>query len=124
MKFGLGLAALVLVLMPIPSRSAVSDSDRINLLENEIRDLKIRISKLEGQPGLTKSKRVAPSGNGWRSIDNWRRLSTKMSPDEVKAILGEPTRINGGSVAIWYYPNGGTVTFIDEGIYSWTEPNP
>jgi outer membrane protein assembly factor BamE (lipoprotein component of BamABCDE complex) len=62
------------------------------------------------------------TGGGWKSVTNWRKLTTDMSYDEVRKILGEPHRIDGGSVAFWHYQNGGNATFVSDRLQSWQEP--
>jgi hypothetical protein len=62
------------------------------------------------------------TGEGWKSVSNWRKLKTDMEYDEVRMILGEPHRIDGGGVARWYYQNGGKATFIGDKLQSWEEP--
>ena len=62
------------------------------------------------------------SGEGWKYASNWRKLKTGMGYDEVRKILGEPHRIEGGIVAHWYFQNGSNVTFINDELQSWNEP--
>jgi hypothetical protein len=103
--------------------SFANDSDRIDLLEREIRDLKIRISKLEAPSSTSGSQPVTSGSNEkWMSITNWRKLTTSMGPNDVRKILGEPSRLDGGIVAYWYYQNGGKVTFVNNKVSSWEEP--
>lgn len=103
--------------------SHAQDSDRIVQLEKEIQELKLRVSKLEALAnGPSKAQAVGSAGDGWKSVANWRKLSTDMSANEVRSILGEPERIDGGGVAWWYYQNGGRVTFISGKVSQWVEP--
>jgi len=44
-----------------------------------------------------------------------------MPPVEVRGILGEPAKQNGGAFTRWYYQNGG-VTFYEDKLHSWQEP--
>lgn len=104
------------------SANAQSD-DRVSQLEKEVRELRARISRLESLLGDEgDAKELVASDDGWKSIANWRKLVTDMSTADVRKILGEPKRIDGGSVSHWYYPNGGRVTFFLERASSWTEP--
>lgn len=101
-----------------------NDSDRLDLLEQEIRDLKIRILKLESTLSNPSPAETLPAaGEGWRSVANWRKLKTGMGPGEVRKILGEPNRLDGGTVATWRYQNGGKITFISDKAHSWEEPD-
>ena len=99
------------------------DSDRINQLEKEIQDIKFRLSRLETFPGNKgKAQEPVTSSDGWRSVTNWRSLATDMGESDVRRILGEPDRIDGGGVAFWYYQNNGSVTFLSGKVRSWKEP--
>lgn len=103
--------------------SYANDSDRITKLEKEIQELKARIVKLESL--LSKpngDQEIVISGEGWKSITNWRKLTTGMRPNDVEKILGSPHKIDGGVLATWFYKNDGRVTFISEKLESWTEP--
>lgn len=52
----------------------------------------------------------------------WRQLSKNQSPDQVRGFLGEPLRVQGGNFTIWSFPNNGSVTFYENKVYMWTEP--
>jgi cytoskeletal protein RodZ len=56
------------------------------------------------------------------SISSWRDLKRGMSESQVRSILGEPGKIDGGTFAFWRYKNGGTVTFYQDKLDSWSEP--
>lgn len=100
------------------------DADRLEQMENDIQMIKQRLSKLEGpQVGPAAEKKPSASSEGWKSRSAWRQLKNGMGPSEVRAVLGEPGRLNGGEVAFWYYPNGGVATFMSEKLYQWKEPN-
>jgi hypothetical protein len=100
-----------------------SDSDRINQLEKDVQELKLRLSRLEVPQGTSTSQtKVGPSSDGWKSLANWRSLKKGMSYDEVRAILGEPNRIEGGTFTHWYFPSRSDVTFHEDKLYSWSEP--
>lgn len=65
---------------------------------------------------------VTKADEGWKSLENWRKLETGLSPRTVKKILGEPERIEGGNFTYWYYPNRGQITFYERKLYNWDEP--
>ena len=114
----IGLLSLV-----VPFNSYANDSERIDKLEKEVRETKLRLQKLESLLSNTsKDQKPIISGEGWESLVNWRKLATGMSPSDVKNILGEPLRLNGGPFTFWYYQNNGNVVFHRETLYSWTEP--
>jgi hypothetical protein len=44
-----------------------------------------------------------------------------MKEKEVRALLGEPVRVDGGSFTHWWWP-GANVTFYEGKLDSWSEP--
>lgn len=62
------------------------------------------------------------------SLSSWRQISKGLSRDQVRSILGEPRKIVGGSLEIWYYGtmthfgSSGSVTFYLGKVDSWSEP--
>ena len=99
------------------------DSYRIEQLEKEIQKLKLRLSKLESLfSNPSKSQELSTSSEGWKSIANWRKLTTGMSTSDVQQILGAPHRVSGGGIARWYYQNDGVVVFMEGKVYQWNEP--
>ena len=56
------------------------------------------------------------------NLSSWRQLKKNMSEDQVRTLLGEPVKIDGGTLAFWHYKNGGTVTFYNDRVDSWSEP--
>jgi outer membrane murein-binding lipoprotein Lpp len=114
----IGFLSLVVV-----SNSYASDSDRIDQLEKQVQELNLRVSKLESSASNpTDAQKFAPSGEGSKSIANWRRLTPGMSAKDVQSILGEPQQLDGGTFATWHYSNGGIVMFNRLGVSQWTEP--
>ena len=103
-------------------QASAQDSSRINQLEQEIQSIKLRLLKLESPQGTPTDTQKSTTNDGWRSLSNWRQLTTGMTPDDVRRVLGEPARVNGGAVATWYYQNRGYVTFMSDKLYSWGEP--
>ena len=113
-----GLLSLV-----VAFNANAQDGHRIDQLEKDIQELKLRRSKLESILSSPSSgQETVPSSEGWKSVANWRKLSTDMGTSDVKKILGEPHRVDGGGVAIWHYQNDGRVIFIDGKVSQWTEP--
>lgn len=103
--------------------SYANDSDRIEQLEKEIQQIKLRLSKLESlTSNPSNAQNPVTSGEGWKSVMNWRKLTTDMSASDVQKILGEPQRLDGGTIANWYYQNGGRITFFEGKVRQWTEP--
>lgn len=62
------------------------------------------------------------ASDGWKYLQNWHTLKNGMGYEDVRSILDEPSKVDGGSVAYWYYQNNGRVIFIREKIQSWEEP--
>ena len=103
--------------------SFASDSERITQLENEVNELRLRVQKLENpQSNASNQQKQVVANEGARSIANWRKLNRGMSYNEVRGILGEPMRIEGGGIATWRYPSNGSVVFIRDRLSSWDEP--
>jgi outer membrane protein assembly factor BamE (lipoprotein component of BamABCDE complex) len=97
---------------------------RIVQLERDMQEVKSRISKLETMlSGNNKTNEVVIVGEGWKSLDSWRKLKTGMNYESVKEILGSAHKVHGGNVARWYYENGGEVTFMEGKVFQWMEPN-
>jgi len=114
----IGLLSLV-----VAFNSYAQDSDRIDQMEKDIQELKLQVSRLESllsHPSL--AQEILPSGEGWKSIVNWRKLSPGMNTSDVKKILGEPYRVDGGDIAAWYYKNHGRVYFYEQKVDRWMEP--
>jgi hypothetical protein len=107
----------------IAFNSYADDSDRIDQLEKEVQELKLRISKIESllsSPNATQE--IVASSEGYKSIANCRKITTDMGYSDVRKILGEPQRVDGGSIAEWYYPNSGKVIFQMNKAWQWREP--
>jgi hypothetical protein len=120
----LKLAAFGILPLAFALSSHAQDVGRIDQLESEIQAIKLRLSKIEAAQGSANAdQKPAIQAEGWKSLSTWRQLKSGMSPNEVRAILGEPGRVNGGEIANWYYANGGMSTFMHDKLYRWTEPN-
>ena len=114
---------LTTALVATACSSFANDSERLREIENEIYQLKVRVKQLENaQPNANNQQKQVVANEGAKSLVNWRRLKTGMSYDDVRALLGEPTRIEGGSVSYWYYLNQASVVFIRDKLERWNEP--
>jgi hypothetical protein len=117
------ITIIVFLSLGVAFNSYADDSDRIVQLEKEVQELKLRISKLESLlSNSSAAQEIVTSSPGYKSIANWRKLTTDMGYSDVRKILGEPQRVDGGSIAEWYYPNGGTVIFQMNKAWKWREP--
>ena len=114
---------LAITLTATTLSSFASDSARVSQLENEVNELRLRVQKLENlQPNANNQQRQVVANEGMNSLVIWRKLSRGMSYNEVRGLLGEPLRIEGGGVATWMYAKNGRVVFIRDKLSSWDEP--
>ena len=107
----------ILALVPALAYPQNSADARIQKLEETIKTLEARIAALEAQLA---SSSVTPSAQPELVI--WRKLKRGMSEREVRKLLGEPLRIDGGPVTYWRYSAGAEVYFMSSGLAGWTEP--
>ena len=101
------------------------DGDRMDRLEKELQETKLRVTKLESLlNSQSNAQKPATSGDDLKPAMNWKKLAKDMSTNDVRKILGDPKRIERGTFAIWHYPNDGKVNFYQDKVYQWTEPRP
>ena len=107
----------------LAANAPAQDSERITALEKEVQELKVRLSRLEASPDASEKKPppAAPSED-MASLSNWKKLKTDMTTSQVRAILGEPIRIDGAAIVSWHYKNGGQIRFITGRVERWSEP--
>lgn len=80
-------------------------------------------TKPKAPPAKTsQSKPIANQQKQSSDLSSWRQLKKNMSEEQVRALLGEPAKVDGGTFAFWHYRSGGTVTFYNDRLDSWTEP--
>ncbi len=117
------IIAIGFVVSVVSFSAFAHDAERLTKLENEVQELKLKLSKLEmPTQAPVDSKSNVTSTDGWKSQKNWRNLTAGMSPSEVRGLLGEPQQIRGGTVTIWIYQNNGDVAFLKDGLHAWREP--
>lgn len=98
--------AIMAGLLLLAQIAQAQDTERLDQLETEVRALKQRLARIEASiGGPSAEQKPVVLGTGWKSLTAWRELKTGMAPSQVRAILGEPARIDGGGLARWYYPN-------------------
>jgi hypothetical protein len=105
------------LLMAVASTSHAHDADRIDQLERRIQAIEAQLSEL-----TSSQVQRFKTGEGWKSLSNWRSLRRGMRPIEVREILGDAHRVEGGYFTRWHYQNGGVVIFANEEVNKWTEP--
>jgi hypothetical protein len=113
----------------IPALAAGQDTStasllrRIELLERANTDLEQRVRELESLIKSAPSQsQPIPSPAKWQDLANWRRLRRGMSMDQVRALLGEPERVDAGYITLWRWAYA-NVQFANEKLDGWSEPN-
>ena len=97
--------------------------ERLGLWRTQSRAVELAISICSAVlPGTSNAGIPVTPNDGWKSSANWRKLANDMSISDVQKILGQPERIDGGTIGFWHYPNGGTLTFVIGKLNSWSEP--
>ncbi len=132
-------APRLLVLLPLlgaalHSQAAEPASDRqlIESLQQEVRELRERVERLEAerqQPATAAPPPVAqpvppaePVPGGWRTASNWGLLKKGQTDEEVAGILGEPdNRRPVRKFELWEYGDG-IVRFYLRRLKSWEIP--
>jgi hypothetical protein len=122
------LTALVAFSIPTVAAAQQPSVDsllrRIDLLERRSADLEQRVRELEAvMKGKPSRDLPVPTSPKWQDLQNWRRLRLKMTMDEVRAVLGEPERVQGGTFTFWYYPANAHVSFYGGKLDRWSEPS-
>jgi hypothetical protein len=112
--------------VPGQDTSTASLLRRVEQLEKTNANLERRVRELEAFLSRNPASAAASApttlnSNKSRELANWRRLKVGMSMEDVRQILGEPERIDGGGVATWHWDTG-RVTFINEKLTAWFEP--
>lgn len=120
------LAALVAASTPAVAAgqdtSTASLLRRIELLERANADLEQRVRDLEAViKGALSQAQPIPASTGWQDLANWRRLRIGMKPDQVRALLGEPERVDAGFRTYWRWADA-EVYFDDGRLAGWSEP--
>lgn len=95
---------------------------RIDFLERNVAGLEQRLRELEAfiKAEPSRDRQVQAAAN-WRDLANWRQLSIGMTEDQVRGLLGEPERVQGGYVTHWSWTNS-YVDFISGKLAGWSEP--
>jgi hypothetical protein len=99
---------------------------RLIVLELKAAALEHRIRSLEASTEAGPAPaRLAPASAKWRVRANWRALRQGMTMTQVRALLGEPDRVNAPAMILWSWgqpPNDAGVYFVDEKLAGWSEP--
>ena len=136
MKAGLRatvLTAIIAFCVPAVTAGQQSAVDglrrRIDSLERRTANLEQRVRVLEAliqsQPSQA---RPVPTSSKWQDKANWRRLRIGMTMDAVRALLGEPEKVDVlAGVTLWYWDySSGSNTYLrfdPRGrLDAWSEP--
>ncbi len=118
---------LILFLLVISPK--IFSQSEIEVLNNKVERLERRIETLESFIIVGEDSVKKVYQEKWKNIELWRQLKSKMSPEEVRGILGEPTRIKiDNSEEFWRYGRfreiNGKVTFnySTQQLKSWNSP--
>jgi hypothetical protein len=126
------LAAVAAFLIPVAAAAQEASVDsllrRIDVLERQTIDLERRVRELEAMIMVEPSGlRPAAVSLQSRDIQNWRRLRLNMTMDQVRALLGEPERVEVlGPFTSWLWSSlgGANVRFDNRSgkVDAWSEP--
>lgn len=120
-------AALTAASVPAVAAGQNTSSDsllrRIDSLQRRTADLERRVSELEALiKSVPSQSQPIPASTKWRDLANWRRLQLGMRMDKVRALLGEPERVEAGPITFWYWA-AAKVFFMDGKLAGWSEPS-
>lgn len=115
------LAFAVLAALPRAAVAQCTSTDslqrRIDVLERRSVDLERRVVALEA---LARTPTTPPIPTSPK-LENWRKLQIGMSMDDVRALLGEPDRVDAGGITLWSWGNA-DVEFMSGKVSGWHEP--
>src|SRR4051812_6856239 len=97
----MGLLGIVLLSVTMPASAQADVARRLDDLERRVKALEAVHQQTQRTP--------SPARSGWRQLEGG------MSPEQVRALLGEPDRIQGGIFTHWQY-GGGYVTFFEGAV--------
>jgi hypothetical protein len=142
------LSLLLGLLLLAPAAASAQQADDADLLRRRVVQLEDRVAALEEQitqlqaapgapgaqtlpladPGTTAAALRLTGTEGWRALENWRRLRQGLGQIEVGYLLGQPGRVVVGERStLWLYPDawGGRVRFDTESgrVEAWAEPS-
>jgi len=106
---------------------AQSLEERLREVERRVEQLEKKQAEQQQNPSGAPRKTSRAAAEPWQHIANWRSLKLGMTDNDVRSILGDPDKVEVGSlVTLWYYeyPKGGRVRFSsgDHRVQGWTEP--
>ncbi|MCG6967114.1 MAG: hypothetical protein LJE59_11445 [Chromatiaceae bacterium] len=126
MRSALLLSAVALASASLSAAETTMEQAAIEALQQQIRDLQVRVDRLEGkvQQGLpvNAAQTVQPIPGGWRKAANWSLLIKGMTDGEVIDILGEPQQQRSANkFEFWEYGDGMARLYMRR-LKSWDIP--
>jgi hypothetical protein len=123
------LAVLAAIVVPAVAAAQETTTEslhrRIELLERRSIDLERRVLELEALIMVEPSRsRPAAASLQSQDVQNWRKLRLNMTMDQVRALLGEPERVEvPGPWTLWRWRDA-HVRFDNRSgrVDAWTEP--
>lgn len=120
------LLAMAAACLTAPAEGQQSSVDslfrRITYLERRTADLEQRVRELEGIIKTEPSRaQPVPESAKWQDLATWRRLRRGMNEKEVRALLGDPQRVDGGAFTRWSW-GVAYVVFYEGKLDRWSEP--
>ena len=114
-------------LVLLTTRPILAQEKDVSYLLEKVSRLEARIKELEALLDARDDAQniQATDEGGWQNKKNWRRLEMGMKHNQVRGILGDPTKRIEGVRILWYYPSKycGYVYFDKEGLLTgWSEP--
>ena len=103
-----GLLAIVLLSASMPASAQADIEKRLDDLERRVKALETVHQPTQQTPSTARSA--------------WRQLAQGMSRQQVRTLLGEPDRIEGGAIETWQWKSGGYVMFYGGTVGQWSEP--
>ena len=106
---GVALLAISVLSTAMPASAQTDVETRLGDLERRVKALETTAQDAQRAPSITRSR--------------WRELARGMSPEQVRALLGEPDRIEASPNSDnWSWDNGGYVSFQRGKLGTWSEP--
>lgn len=131
LQLGNGIVAMIfLACISMPCAATPTLEQRVQALEEQVRELNRRLDQPEAPPVETTKPSVpqAPalsSPPSWQSAANWKKMRAGMNQDQVLSLLGEPEKRSGGRYRQrWDYADGrGWIEFDSGGeVNEWQAP--
>lgn len=110
--------------VPVWERRLAVAENKIMQLESEIITITASRDQWRSDAQARKSDSdSAPSIS--QKVKQWRKLKKGLSPQDVRALIGEPDRVSTGELQTWLYANG-SVSFSETSgswiLERWEEP--